>query len=643
MHSISLGRMIRTLVAVMTMLIVGRGVLAEHQAGFPGVLPKPKEYRETGRPIRLAKPGETIRVHVFGENPALKTGVRDLADRLQALGGIKVETGDQGARIRIEASDKPGGTPDSLPVAPTQPEGYGLAVHLSSDGTLHEVVIRGRDGIGGYYGIQTLIQLLDRSPEGVTVRQAAIRDWPTFSYRLFKGQCWYYRDNRMFVDWAPRFKWNVFGSCYTDSPDWRSPSETYRKMIAGLCDTAAGTGAIRVIQLGNPFMIKEKAIRATADGDVETLAAFFEPSLSHGSKGLMLCLDDFAYLPKEDAAKFKNLAGANASVATRFAERIWAKHPGTYIMLCPPPYWLNANKHKNYEWAHEYLRDFCAAIPKEISIVWTGVEVTTPCHDAADIKAYQALCGPERRLFLWDNTLKLPPGWSNVFRMNAFLETCKDIADSAWPSMATFTHGEAGINTYGPGEIYKVPLMTAADYLWNPEGYAPHDSMRRALYWFDDNHAVGPMLHHWVDDLHQKLFTQRLEFLKAPSQQGLDEMKSLVAEYQGEFDRIAAATKNKELVATMRPYLRRHTESLGILADVLTAWDARQSDPAAAGKMLEAAKEAFAKFNQGLEKGDIAGDNRGVVLPELEKATIKAIDTLGPKISAKPTPGSPAE
>ncbi len=601
---------------------------------FPGVLPRPKEYREVGPPVLIARHSETVRIRIAGQHPAVKTGLRDIADRLRVLGDVKAEACDEGARISIEVQDTPPEAPPSAPAAPTEPEGYALAVRLTAEGALQEVAIRGRDGLGGYYGIQTLLQLLDRTPEGITIRRAEVRDWPTFSFRLFKGQCWYYRDNRMFVEWAPRCKWNVFGSCYTDCPDWRNPPDAYRGMIADLCDTARRTGAIRVIQLGNPYMIKEKAIRATADTDVDALVAFFELSLSKGSRALMLCLDDFAYLPKEDAGQFTTLAGANASMTTRFAQRIWAKHPGTYIMVCPPPYWLNANKARGYEWAHEYLRDFCASIPKEIAIVWTGREVTSACHEAADIRAYQALCGPQRRLFLWDNTLKLPPGWGNVFRMNAFLETCKDFRRTAWPTLASFTHGEAGINTYGPGEVYKVPLMTAADYLWNPESYDPQDSLRRALYWFDDNPAVGPLVYRWVNELHQHLFTKRIEFLRAPSAQRLDEMTKLTREYDDLFKRITAETTNGALLATLRPYLRRHTDALAMLADVLAAWDARETDPAAARARLDRAGEALGSLTHAIRKDEPAGDHYGCVRHELEDESFKLLAALRDRIVA---------
>jgi hypothetical protein len=622
-------------ISVLALAIVAATVQAADAPRFPGVLPKPKDYREHGSPRLLVRAGGTIRVQIFGKHAPLVTGRNELIAALTKLGATAQAT-DEGARIRIGiATEWPSGTAH-LPSPPAdKPEGYALAVTTTEAGET-TVAIRGTDAMGAYYGIQTLIQLFDRVPEGVTVRQAEVRDWPTFTYRLFKGQCWYYRDNLMFVRWAPQFKWNVFASCYTDSPDWRDPPETYRAMIAEACKTVADRANVQFIQLGNPYMLKEKAIRATSDADVETLEAFFELSLSKGSKVLMLCLDDFAFLPKEDQAKFADLAGANASIVKRFTERVWAKHPGTRILVCPPPYWLTANKVHRYEWAHEYLRSLCANIPREVSIVWTGREVTTPCQETADVKAYQELIGADRHLFLWDNTLKLPPGWGNVFHMNAFLASCDHVSSSAWPKMAEFTRGEAGINTYGPGEIYKVPLMTTADYLWNPEQYDPQDSMRRALYWFDDNRLVGPMVHHWINELHSSIWARRLAFLKAPTGNGFNELQDLTRQYQAESDRISAGTSNRVLVDTLRPYLRRHTEALPILSDILEAWNLRQTDPSEARKRLALCKEAFAKLAKTLEKGDLAGDHYGLVLQELEPLTAKAIDSLIAGVATQP-------
>lgn len=629
--------------SILIALACGSGSVAQQippATSFPGVLPKPKDYRENGEPRLLVRPSGSIRIQVFGKHAPVMTGRRELIEAFRAL-GVKAEARDQGARIRIgAAAEWPGGTA-YLPKPPAdKPQAYTLSVTTTEAGEA-TVAILSSDPLGAYYGIRTLIQLLERTLDGVTIRQAEVRDWPSFTFRMFKGQCWYYRDNLMFARWAPRFKWNVFGPCYTDCPDWREPPDAYKAMMAAVCKTAADLGTIRITQLGNPYMLKEKAIRATSDADIETLAAFFELSLAHGSDSLMLCLDDFAFLPKEDQSKFANLAGANASIVKRFAQRVWSKHPGTRILLCPPPYWLTANKARGYEWAHEYLRDFCAGIPREVSIVWTGREVTTLCQETADIQAYQELVGADRHLFLWDNTLKMPPGWGNVFRMNAFLTACDHIGTSAWPKMAEFTRGEAGINTYGPGEIYKVPLMTAADYLWNPEQYDPADSMRRALYWFDENHSVGPMVQHWVNNLHQSLFDKRVQFLKSPTEAGLKELNDLTAGYQAEFDRIAHATSNKLLVETLRPYLRRHAEALAALQATLEAWNLRKTNAAEAKVKLTGAKEGFAKLAEALQKGDIAGSQSGLVRQELEPQTAKAIDALMAGLAAPPAaPGN---
>ncbi|MBN1489319.1 MAG: beta-N-acetylglucosaminidase domain-containing protein [Phycisphaerae bacterium] len=606
------------------------------QTGFPGVLPRPKEYREAGEPVVLAPAGQAVRIKVYGADPVLRTAQRALTERVEKLGGsVDSVEGPPVVRFGV-TSDWPAEGPE-LQVPPVEkPQGYTLSVSPGAAGATPTIAIRGSDPLGTYYGVQTLIQLLDRSPAGITVRPAQVRDWPTFTFRLFKGQCWYFRDNQMYVEWMSRFKWNVFGSCYTDSPDWRAPSEAYRAMIERLCTTATREGTVRVMQLGNPYMLKEKAIRASAAGDVETLAAFFEPSLSNGSDSLMLCLDDFAYLPTEDSGQFQTLAGANTDIVNRFAKAIWSRHPGTRILLCPPPYWLTANKARGYEWAHEYLRELSAAIPPQIAIVWTGLNVTTVRHQPAEIEAYQQLVGPERQLFLWDNTLKMPPGWGNVFRQNAFLAACNDVADSAWPDLAAFTNGEAGINTYGPGEVYKVPLMTAADYLWNPEDYDPQDAMRRALYWGDENPAVGPLVYRWTNSLHQRLYTQRLAFLASPSAEGLDGLRRLTDEYERLFERIVAETKNETLVASLRPYLRRHVDSLPILADVLAAVQQRQSDSAEAGKRLEASHTALTALAHTLRRGEPAEDRHGCVQQHLETLSLKAIDAL--RAEAKKTP-----
>ncbi len=222
----------------------------------------------------------------------------------------------------------------------------------------------------------------------------------------------------------------------------------------------------------------------------------------------------------------------------------------------------------------------------------------------------------------------MPPGWRNTFRMNAFLAACPELSTSAWPTLASFTHGEAVINTYGPAEIYKVPLMTAADYLWNPEQYDPQDALRRALYRLDPNPRVGPLVYRLTNGLHQRIFNARMRFVQEPTAAGLDEIKSLVGDYQRLFDRIKSETHNQMLVADIEPYIRRHVAALPILADGLAGFEKRKTDPDAGKQMLQQASAALMRLRASLERTNCAADAHACTRPDLERLNAEALHML---------------
>ncbi|HSW44745.1 MAG TPA: GDSL-type esterase/lipase family protein [Phycisphaerae bacterium] len=615
----------RLMAANLVPFITG-GLTDSKARGYPGLLPRPKEFEEAGQPLLLAKAGGTVTVRFRGDDAVVRTARQDLADHFARLGGsIKLVERNPAISIRITEEGV-----TNLTAKPIPPQGYGLIVRPDPDDRGPVITIIGSDLLGAFYGVQTLIQLLDSTPEGITVRQCRIVDWPTFTFRSFKGQCWWYRDNRMLARWMDRWKWNVFGPCYTDILQWREPPDAYRRMIADLCTIARNRGTTRIMQLGNPFVVKAEAIRATSEDDLRRLADLFELSLSGGSDVLMLCFDDFAYLPDEDKQQYGDLAAAHTSIINRFAERIRQAHPGARILFCPPPYWLPSKEEER-----QYLRKLSAGIPKDISIVWTGRHVTTVRQEAEHIQAYQELIGKDRQLFLWDNTLKMPPGWSNVFRMNAFLADCTDLATSAWPRLGDFTRGEAVINTYGPGEIYRVPLMTAADYLWNPQQYDPQDALRRALYWFDDNPRVGPLVYRWINGLHQRLYTLRERFLKAPSQEDLDQMRGLISQYKDLFARIETETKNVVLVGELRPYLRRHVDAMPIMTDVLAGHTTSSADSAEGKRLLDKAAEQLSRLSETLARRDSSLDEHALSMRVLEESNLKAIRALATRAASQ--------
>ena len=66
-------------------------------------------------------------------------------------------------------------------VVPEQPDGYALKVW--SQGETINALVAGTNGRGVIYGQDTLFQLLSRNGDKLTLRAAAIRDWPTIPLR----------------------------------------------------------------------------------------------------------------------------------------------------------------------------------------------------------------------------------------------------------------------------------------------------------------------------------------------------------------------------------------------------------------------------------------------------------------------------
>ena len=612
------------LLCLMLLSLLAFAPQARGDERFPGVLPRPKQYHETGAPLRLAAANEIITITLHGDDRILHAAANALIERITAAGcQAKIVASD--GRIRLGTSaDWPKDIALTV-AAPPHEQGYGLLVSKGDHFRAGTIAIIGSDPLGAYYGAQTLIQLMEGAPaEGMLVRHVKITDWPSFAFRAFKSQRWQYRDNRMFASWAPRFKLNVLASCYTDSIDWRAPPQEYQAMLKDISEIASDGGAIEILQLGNPYLNKDRPISADSREDLAALLEFFELSLAAGSRSIMLCLDDFAVMVEDDRAAFPTLASANAQIVNQLHAALRAKYPDAKLMVCPPPYWLNANQRAEYAWAHDYLREFCAAIPKDVIIVWTGAEVNTICQRVEDIRAYQSLIGSERQLMLWDNTIKFPPGWSNVFRVNAFAAECANFASSAWPGMHGHVNGRAIINTYAPGEFSKIALMTAADYLWNPEQYDAADALKRALYWFHNDRGLGPLILQLANHGHQELFDQRLEYMRRPSPEKLAELKQLCAKYEQQFEMIKSKA-GPGLVADLEPYVLRHTLAMPICERVLSGYQQRRTNAAAAIEQLKAAASDFQKLIDDLARKGPAAERNGCVKPVLEQ---KAINTL---------------
>jgi hypothetical protein len=343
------------------------------------------------------------------------------------------------------------------------------------------VLCWGESDAGTYFSVQSLMQLTYERDGVAYLQRAQIVDWPRFAVRSFKpggaaGGAEGAEIDEM-ARWCGHYKYNCFNVCYTTvgADQWKNPSEEYRQLLADICAYRIPRG-LDVMPFVNPYYLWKEHIVISDDAQLDQLASTCSIALEHGARKVMLCLDDFAsekipYVIRSEAdrTRFKTLGEANAHLINGLYERLKARFPDCELFVVPPYYWIPRGSYQ--EQGEADLRTIGASIPADVHLVWTGPVVRSAQITEEQVKAYADLIG--RKPFLWDNTLYMhhaPPS----YMLDAFVTK---YPDRFWELDDTGVHYNAG-----GGEVYKVGLMTTADYLWSPERYDPEQSLRRALH-----------------------------------------------------------------------------------------------------------------------------------------------------------------
>ncbi|HZT31054.1 MAG TPA: beta-N-acetylhexosaminidase [Bryobacteraceae bacterium] len=211
---------------------------AEHRA----LVPRPQEIRYAGG--TLALDGLSIR---FASEPGAEDrfAARQLSAGLSAAGQTLVpvhETGNATPAIVLVRT----GDVAALPAAdeqagPDSREAYTLRVSPSG------AEIRARASAGLFYGVQTLLQMVEGSGSRAVLPAAEVRDWPALAYRGFMmdlshGQLLHLEEIERQIDLLARFKANQY-FFYSEAaielegyslvnPDGRYTREQVRRIIA---------------------------------------------------------------------------------------------------------------------------------------------------------------------------------------------------------------------------------------------------------------------------------------------------------------------------------------------------------------------------------------------------------------------------
>ncbi len=358
--------------------------------------------------------------------------------------------------------------------APDQPEGYAID-WTARDGRAH-IRCMGRDEIGAYWGVQSLLQLID----GDQLRLATIRDFPRFPMRIVQSEGLKdFESYERALSWMPRYKLNylAFGQNYFFPADWRVWTPEQQDTIRRVCNLARDMGTVNVMFHLHPHRRTEANIAISDDADVARLAEIGLFALDEGAGSLMLRSDDIFPFAEADKAAFADQAEAHAHLINELLARIRPRYPNAPFVFCPPYYQGNGTGLGNGRPEREtYLRKLGGLVPQEVHIMWTGAVTRSLEITRRETDGFARVLG--RSPYLWDNTLyahRSRHGYDSRHPHYLF-----DAFQTIYPKR--FWRDTPGIAFNGGiAETYRVARINTADYFWNPDAYDPEASLRNAL------------------------------------------------------------------------------------------------------------------------------------------------------------------
>ncbi|MBR2867907.1 MAG: beta-N-acetylglucosaminidase domain-containing protein [Clostridia bacterium] len=201
----------------------------------------------------------------------------------------------------------------------------------------------------------------------------------------------------------------------------------------------------------------------TSDSDFELLIRKIMSLYAVGIRNFGLLLDDipqeFQY--EEDAAEFDEIVDAHIYLVNKTYAALKKADPEITLTVCPTQYSGDENGY--------YISKFGSNIPNDVDLFWTGAEI---CSRVLTVReADELMRSTGHKPLYWDN---YPVNDCEMFQelhLGAIIGRDKEL----------YKHCEGLIsNVMEYAECSKIPLMTIADFLWNPVAYNPDDSLRNA-------------------------------------------------------------------------------------------------------------------------------------------------------------------
>lgn len=310
---------------------------------------------------------------------------------------------------------------------------------------------------------------------------------PKFALRGTKGWAWTWEQYLEEIPVLARFKMNFLMSCYTSvftDPEkfvnrWWEPLP--EKTLAGMDKVARACreAGITFCFSFHPALFSDRPLRYDNDADFEAMWRNYASVQGLGVRWFSLSYDDIDVKGKDIAA----LGAAHAGLANRLFRRLRERDPEAQLIFCPVYYWGAADTGE----ARLYTEALGRALDKDVFVFWTGDAVVTERITRACAETFRRTVG--HRIVVWDN---YPVNdRSGALHLGPVTGRDPDLDQVAYGYMS---------NPHSPqNEVNRIPLLTCADYAFNPRAYDPARSVGQAIVHLAETPAQRAVLKDLVE------------------------------------------------------------------------------------------------------------------------------------------------
>jgi hypothetical protein len=292
---------------------------------------------------------------------------------------------------------------------------------------------------------------------------------PGFKLRGIKGWMWKPEQYLAEIPVLAEYKMNFLMNCYASMCDienhvwgeadcnrwWESLPDAKKKAYEGVVRSCAKHG-IQFCFSMNPNLNSIRFADPDTPADVDSLWKHYRWMQGLGVKWFNISLDDISQ--GIDAKK-------QATLVNEIFRRLRTADPDAQMIFCPTFYWGDGTNPD----AGKYLKGLAAELDNDIYFFWTGDQVVTPRITRRAAESYRKTVA--HRMILWDNY----PVNDNMPTMHLGPVTGRD-AD-----LCEVIDGYMSNPLCPQNEINRIPMLTCADYAYNPRAYDPMRSIGQSI------------------------------------------------------------------------------------------------------------------------------------------------------------------